>query len=393
MAMALGINHNIEAAGVARNLNAHHAALFDSVRRLSSGLRVGRSADDAAGLAVREMMRSDITALHQGVRNANDAISLIQTADGAFSIIDEKLIRMKELAEQAATGTYNSDQRLMIDSEFQAMAAEIDRIASATDFNGVHLLNGNLVGTHDGSGLASQGAMKIHFGSGNDSAEDYYYLEMEKVTARSLLFGPAGVGMTAEDLGITWPGAEIIGNQVVFNITNATAGSGAASAGFGLKGLDHYVLPVGLKNVNIYAIGKDGAPHKSHVSIFTRDGTQLTGVDPNASGFQGNASSSGSDWWNVPNRDTVIAYGKNGNYFDSSATYTNDIVNNAGETVTSGGMTVSIIQTQDDNWGGNASQERIHVDTITNDLVFFHRRARESLPGVQCLFSSNHGGS
>ena len=96
---------------------------------------------------------------------------MIQTADGALQVIDEKLIRMKELAEQAATGTYNSDQRLIIDSEYQAMASEITRIANATDFNGIYLLNGNLSGaTHSGAGLNSTGKMKIHFGAGNDSA-------------------------------------------------------------------------------------------------------------------------------------------------------------------------------------------------------------------------------
>jgi flagellin len=97
-------------------------------------------------LAIRELMRSDIASLNQGVRNANDAISLIQTADGALGVIDEKLIRMKELAEQASTGTYTSDQRMIIDSEYQAMASEITRIANATDFNGIYLLNGNLSG-------------------------------------------------------------------------------------------------------------------------------------------------------------------------------------------------------------------------------------------------------
>ena len=121
-----------------RNLSVSFGELSVSVRRLSSGLRVGTAADDAAGLAIRELMRSDITALNQGVRNANDAISLIQTADGALNVIDEKLIRMKELAEQAATGTYNSDQRMILDSEYQAMAKEITRIADSTDFNGIH---------------------------------------------------------------------------------------------------------------------------------------------------------------------------------------------------------------------------------------------------------------
>lgn len=188
--MALTINNNLMAANAARNLSNSYTNLATSVRRLSSGLRVGGAADDAAGLAIRELMRADIASLNQGVRNANDAISMIQTADGALGVIDEKLIRMKELAEQAATGTYNSDQRLMIESEYQAMASEITRIANATDFNGVYLLNGNLSSdTHDGAGLVAEGKLKIHFGTANDSAEDYYYIQIGDATASSLGVG------------------------------------------------------------------------------------------------------------------------------------------------------------------------------------------------------------
>lgn len=195
------INHNSMASNVANTLTGHYNNLSTSTQRLSSGLRVNSSADDAAGLAIRELMRADISALNQGVRNANDAISLIQTADGALGIVDEKLIRMKELAEQAATGTYTSDQRLMIESEYQAMASEITRIANATDFNGIKLLDGNLsslTGTaegkqHDGSGLEARGALKVHFGTENDSAEDYYYIAIGSCTASSL-----GVGNQAD---------------------------------------------------------------------------------------------------------------------------------------------------------------------------------------------------
>ncbi len=99
---------------------------------------------------------------------------------------------MKELAEQAATGTYDSTQRLMIESEYQAMASEITRIANATDFNGIHLLNGSLSATkHDGSGLNSTGKLKVHFGSGNDSAEDYYYIQIGECTAQAFGLGNA----------------------------------------------------------------------------------------------------------------------------------------------------------------------------------------------------------
>ena len=187
--MSLVVNHNMMAMNVARNLNSHYNRLADSTRKLSSGLRVETAADDAAGLAIRELMRSDIAALNQGVRNANDAISLIQTADGALQTIDEKLIRMKELAEQAATGTYDSVQRAMI-----------TRISMATDFNNIKLLDGTLSSPdplnppygHDGSGLTSVGPLKVHFGSGNDSDEDYYYITIGCTTASAL-----GVGNSA----------------------------------------------------------------------------------------------------------------------------------------------------------------------------------------------------
>ena len=184
--MPISFNNNLMALGVSNNLESHYARLSVSVQRLSSGLRINSAADDAAGLAIRELMRADVAALNQGIRNASDAISMIQVADGALGVIDEKLIRMKELAEQAATGTYNSTQRLMIDSEFQAMASEIERIARATDFNGIKLLDGSLQGEHDGSGLNATGKLKVHFGSANDSAEDYYYVEIGDCTLAGL---------------------------------------------------------------------------------------------------------------------------------------------------------------------------------------------------------------
>jgi len=187
--MSLVINNNMMAVNASNNLNRSYKSLATSVRRLSSGLRVGTAADDAAGLAIRELMRADIATMKQGIRNANDGISMIQVAEGALGVIDEKLIRMKELAEQAATGTYNSTQRLMIESEYQAMASEITRIANATDFNGVKLLDGTLSGSHDGSKLQQTGAIKIHFGVGNDSAEDYYYIDIGSCTASSLGIG------------------------------------------------------------------------------------------------------------------------------------------------------------------------------------------------------------
>lgn len=264
--MSLIINHNTMAAATARTLNVQYGKLSAATQRLSSGLRVNSAADDAAGLAIRELQRADIATLRQGARNANDAISLIQTADGALQIIDEKLIRMKELAEQAATGTYDSTQRLMIDSEFQAMASEIDRIAHATDFNGIHLLDGNLAGQHDGSGLNSSGAMKIHFGTGNDCAEDYYYVEIPSSTMLGLGLSIPHVEMPPPPpISIGTLGGIGTGNPNSMSIANH--GSGVIPMSF---------IPKGATNVVITIDGLRGA--EDDIQLFTRDGTHLSGT-------------------------------------------------------------------------------------------------------------------
>ncbi len=137
----LAIKNNIMATNAARHLGVSYDALAKSVERLSSGLRINSAKDDAAGLAVRELMRADIAVLQQGSRNALDGISMLQTMEGAMSTMDEALVRMKQLAEQAATGSYSDDQRTIMNNEFAEMAAEINRIAGSTSFNGNTLLN------------------------------------------------------------------------------------------------------------------------------------------------------------------------------------------------------------------------------------------------------------
>ncbi len=259
---------------------SHYDKLATSIQRLSSGLRVNSAADDAAGLAIRELMRADVAALNQGARNINDAISLIQTADSALGIIDEKLIRMKELAEQAATGTYASTQRLMIHSEFEAMASEIDRIANATDFNGIKLLDGSLRGEHDGSGLTATGNMKIHFGSANDSAEDYYYLEIGDCTTGGLglrepLTANANVVVAANN------GSQPVGKAV--DPYDAPILSDVAQNGnltLISKPVDFSIYCVGIipaGTTGLYIDFSDNGANDT-IQIFSRDGKHLVGT-------------------------------------------------------------------------------------------------------------------
>ena len=130
------IQHNIAAINSYRNLNTNQNALSKNLEKLSSGYKINRAGDDAAGLAISEKMRSQINGLNQAVNNANDAIGLIQTAEGAMTETHSMLQRMKTLSTQAANGTYTETARKNIKAEIDALNKEITRIATTTEFNG-----------------------------------------------------------------------------------------------------------------------------------------------------------------------------------------------------------------------------------------------------------------
>jgi flagellin len=140
--MGLIVNTNIPSLAAQRNLSVSTESLTRSVERLSSGLRITRAADDAAGLGVSETLRAHIRSINQAVRNANDGISLTQIADGAAQTIGNLLSRLRELASQSANGTVGTTERSYLDQEFIALRSEIDRIAAVTEFNGTALLSG-----------------------------------------------------------------------------------------------------------------------------------------------------------------------------------------------------------------------------------------------------------
>ncbi len=145
--MAVRIFNNIVSLNAQRFLGINNDRLAKSVERIASGLRINRGADDAAGLAISETLRSDILALRQAVRNSSDGIAMINTAEGALNEQAGILSRMRELASQAATGTVGSAQRATIQIEFVQLRKEIDRIALSTEFNGQALVGGQLAST------------------------------------------------------------------------------------------------------------------------------------------------------------------------------------------------------------------------------------------------------
>ncbi len=141
--MGLRINTDTASLNAQRNLANTTEQLGRSMARLSSGLRIVRAADDAAGLAISERFRADVRSLQQAQRNAMDGISLLQIAEGALNETSGILIRMRELAIQSANGTLGTGERAALDSEFQDLITEIDRIAAVTEFNGTAVLDGS----------------------------------------------------------------------------------------------------------------------------------------------------------------------------------------------------------------------------------------------------------
>ena len=153
------IQHNIAAINSYRNLGINQSGLNKNLEKLSSGYKINRAGDDAAGLAISESMRSQINGLNQAAKNAQDAIGLIQTAEGALTEVHSMLQRLTTLASQSANGTYNTVARGNLQSEVDELLKEIDRIANNTDFNGIKPL------------AASNGAGKMTFQIGPSSAE------------------------------------------------------------------------------------------------------------------------------------------------------------------------------------------------------------------------------
>ena len=141
------IQHNIASLNAYRNYTNNTNAVAKNLEKLSSGYRINRAGDDAAGLAISEKMRAQITGLETAQKNAADGVSLVQTAEGALTEVHSMLNRMVELADQSANGTYdNTVDRANLQKEIKDLKDEINRIADATNFNGINLLNGNLGG-------------------------------------------------------------------------------------------------------------------------------------------------------------------------------------------------------------------------------------------------------
>jgi flagellin len=153
------INHNIIAVNTHRNMTLNNTATGKNMEKLSSGLRINRAADDAAGLAVSEKMRGQIRGLEQAQRNVQDGISFVQTGEGAMNEVSSMLTRMKELNVQKLNGTYSSTDKSNIDQELTALGTQIDSIMSDTKFNGIKVTAGASIQSNDSVQVISIGSI------------------------------------------------------------------------------------------------------------------------------------------------------------------------------------------------------------------------------------------
>jgi flagellin len=201
--MPIRIFNNIPSLNAQRILGINNDRLATSVERIASGIRINRGADDAAGLAISEALRSDIRALRQAVRNANDGISLINVTEGALNEQSGILIRLRELSSQAATGTVGSTERQTIQLEFNALRSEIDRIAATTEFNGQKLVDGSLA---SGVPFANQILIQVGIDSSVNSRINLNTeVDLTAITSSSLSIDvlsvtTAGAALSALDL-------------------------------------------------------------------------------------------------------------------------------------------------------------------------------------------------
>jgi flagellin len=182
--VSISVRTNVSSLVAQGNLAKTSGELQKSISRLSSGLRVQSAADDAAGLAISEDFKASIRSLNQAKRNANDGVSLIQTADGSLKEVSGLLTRMRELAVQSRNGTNNTTQRGYLNDEFDQLRSEIDRIANTTEFNGLSLLDGD-----QASGLAFQ----VGMGTSSD----------DRLTISIADSGASSLGLTASTISST----------------------------------------------------------------------------------------------------------------------------------------------------------------------------------------------
>jgi flagellin len=241
-------------------LGNNNANLKNSLERLSSGLRINRAQDDAAGLAISEMMRADIASMGQAIRNANDGIGMVNVAEGALAEQSTMIIRMRELASQAATGTVGSAERATIDVEFQALKNEINRTAEVTEFNGQKLINGSLAADPSVPTVVIQVGIQA---SVNDRIDLNASIDLTAINASSLALDALSVTSVAGALS----------SLAALDSAISTVVDGRGRLGALQNRLSHTLKSLAVTKENLTAAESQirDADYAEEISIFTKN--------------------------------------------------------------------------------------------------------------------------
>jgi flagellin len=213
--MGLQIATNISALNAYRNLSGTQNDLSKSLEKLSSGLRINRAADDAAGLAISEGLRSQVNGLNVATRNAQDGISVIQTAEGALTEVHSILQRVRDLLVQGANDSNNDDSRAAIATEIEQLGEELTRVAASTNFNGIKLLDG------------TNATLTFHVGAGSIAAEDQIEVSLEDLSGLGATIG----ALTADDAATALTSIAAVDAEII-TVSTARANLGAVQNRF-----------------------------------------------------------------------------------------------------------------------------------------------------------------
>ncbi len=273
------INTNVSSTLAANALTKNERAMTTSMERLSTGLRINSAKDDAAGLAISSRMSAQISGLNQAVRNANDGISLLQTAEGATIEVSNMLQRMRELAIQSSSDTNTSSDRSYLDLEYKQLMSEITRVADNTEWNGMNILNNTEVGTSVASGSGTAREVKFQVGANANQTVSVTLKDLSFSTGSNATAGEYQLNMLADDMSTAAAMQFTItrnGTATNFTISGITAPSAVAtSAQVGaiagkISGIVNNT--VGFQNVQISAVG-------TTISITDAEGGVVSAFD------------------------------------------------------------------------------------------------------------------
>jgi flagellin len=377
------INTNIEALNAQRNLSVTANAYASSVEKLSSGLRINRAADDAAGLAISEKLQAQVTGLNQASRNAQDGVSMVQTAEGALNEVHSMLQRIRELAVEAGNSTLGASDAQSVNAEVTALQAEITRIGNTTTFNGQNLLTGALSVAQTGGTVGS--GFVVVAGS-NTAVANVSTVGAKASTTYTLSSTAGGAGtLTLSDGN---------GNSQMLTL-QATAAKSSQTLNFGNMGV----------SITVASVAGDSA---TNVANGLSGGTVLTGTGSGAT-FQIGANAGETLGVTFSDaRSTALGMDTAISGFTTAANSGNGITTAAGALITATDAAISAVSTQRANFGAvenrlnhtvaslgvasenlNASESRIKDLDVAAEMVNFTKTQILQQAGTSILAQAN----